>query len=236
MKILRFLYIAAAAVLMLSACTKDEIDRWSDKGFAWFTYENNDFTFASHPEIAEGGTYLVPIRIRVASTVSSHDRTLAVSITRQPSDSRTTFELQQPVVFRANHIVDTMYVKVTNGAHLAEVHDTISFTILESEDFSPGLSDYVTTNLCLYNGFAKPAWWDANCDYYMGYFTQLKMNVYYAVTGDDEKPYDDDGWAGNKFKFLIYMLREYVTKNDVRYPESDENAPGQLVTFSNRSY
>lgn len=236
MKRKNILYLSMVVLTLLAACTKDEIEAWSEKGFAWFTYENNDFTFASHPEIAENGTYLVPIPIRIASTVSDRDRQVEVNITRMPEDSRTTFELQKPVLFRANHIVDTMYVKVTNSAHLTTVHDTISFTIGESADFTPGLQDHVTTNLCLFNGFAKPTWWNANCDYYMGYFTQLKMSVYYAVTGGAESPTDDDGWQGNKFRFLIYMLREYVTKNDVRYPADDENAPGQLVTFSNRMY
>jgi hypothetical protein len=236
MKRKNILNIVLVVIMLLTACSKDEIDVWSDKGFAWFTNQNNDFTFASHPEIAENGTYLVPIPIRVASVVSDRDRVIDVNITRMPSDNRTTFELQKPVLFRANHIIDTMFVKVTNSAHLAAVHDTISFTITESEDFAPGLIDNVSTNLCLFNGFAKPSWWNANCNYYMGYFTQLKMSVYYAVTGGAESPIDDDGWQGNKFRFLIYMLREYVTKNDVRYPDDDENAPGQLVTFSNRAY
>lgn len=230
------LYIAAAVLMVLAACSKDEIDRWSDKSFAWFSAENNDFTFVSHPEVAENGTYLVPIPFRVATTVSDRDRQLEVEVTRQPADNRTQYELQKPVLFRANHIVDTMYVKVTNSAHLAEVPDTVSFTIRESADFLPGLTDRVTTNLCLFNGFAKPSWWNANTDYYMGYFTQLKMSVYYAVTGGEESPIDDDGWQGNKFRFIIYMLREYVSKNNVRYPADDPNAPGELVTFSNGKY
>ncbi len=233
----KLIYIAIGFGLpLISSCSSDEIDAWQAKGYVWFPQEYVNFTFKEHPEVNSGETYLVPIPFRVASTVSDKDRLVEVDIVRQPEDSRTTYELQKPVKFRANHIVDTMYVKVTNSDHLATIHDTISFEVKPSIDFEPGLQDNVKTSLCLFNGFAKPSWWDANTDYYMGLFSQLKMEVYYIVTGSDETPLDEDGYGGNKFKFIKYQLTEYVTKNNLHYPADDENAPGQPVTFNSNKY
>ncbi|MCF0175789.1 MAG: DUF4843 domain-containing protein [Bacteroidales bacterium] len=233
----KLLYIALGMMLLsATSCKTDEIDRWNSRGFVWFTYRNNDFTFRTRPEVGEGESTLVAIPFKAATKVSDKDRVVEVEVSRKPLDSRTLFEIQKPVTFRANHLVDTMFVKVTNSAHLAEVHDTISFRILPSEDFDLGLEDNLETNLCLFNGFAKPKWWDANCDYYLGYFTQLKMEVYFAVTGGDEAPYDDEGWGGNKRRFISYQLTEYVTKNDVRYPDTDPDAPGQQPQFANKKY
>lgn len=222
---------------LLSGCSTDDIEAWKAKGYAWFTNESTDFTFKQHPEVGEGESYLVPIPITVAAQVSDKDRTVEVEVSREPADSRTRYEIQKPVTFRAGHIVDTLFVKVTNSAHLNEVHDTISFRILPSADFDAGLKDKITTNLCLFNGFAQPEWWDSKCESYFGYFTQLKMEVFLAVAGNTEDPSGGNGWSNNiNVTYLTVMLNDYIKEHDIRYPDNDPNAPGQQPEFDWRSY
>lgn len=228
-----------AAVAGLTACSTDEIDKWTDKGYVWFTEENVDFSFRLFPEVGEGDTYLVPVPITVASTVADRDRVVEVEVVREPSDSRTHYEIQRPVLFRAGHIVDTMYVKVENGAHLYKVSDTITFKALASADFDIGIPEKTTTNLCLYNGYPKPEWWDDSygCNTYMGKFSQLKMEVFIAVMGDMEDPTLGEGWySNNAVTMTQYKLNEYVTKNNIRYPDDDPLAPGKRPYFGTNSY
>lgn len=225
------------AVVVLASCSKDEIEPWGDDALVWFPQENVNFTFATHPEVADGESYMVAVPLRVAAKVSNRDRMVNVEVTRQPEDSRTKYEIQNPVVFHAGNINDTVWVKVTNSSHLSTVHDTVRIAVRPSADFQPGLPGNLECNLCLFNGLEKPTWWNANTDYYMGYFSQQKMQVYLQVIGSDEMPYDPaEGYAGNKFLFNRYRLREYVSKNPIFYPADDPVAPGKPVTFNSNSY
>lgn len=232
------IYIITIVVCLLTicnGCSKEEIGTWqADKGFVWFTASETDFSFKNISNINEGESYLVPIPFTTATTKSEKDRIVEVVVSRQPKDSRTQFKIHTPVTFRAGHIVDTMYVCVVNSAHLNTVHDTIAFTIQASSDFEPGLINNRTTNLCLYNGYVKPEWWDNKTDYCLGYFSELKMEVLIAVTGSEKLPVSD--WYGIEATYLIFKLNDYVKQNDIRYPADDPNKPGEQPLFDFRSY
>lgn len=238
-----FIYLGLCATLMLvqTGCSTDEIDPWdSSEGYVWFTEENVDFSFRAHPEIGEDSSYLVPVPITVAASVSDRDRAVEVAIEKEPSDSRTKYEVQQPVLFRAGHITDTMFVKVYNGAHLYKTHDTITFKMMPSADFKVGLQDKATTHLCLFNGLPRPDWWKADDftpNWILGQFTQLKMEIYIIVTGGTDDPtMGGSWWSNNAVTMTVYKLNEYVRNNNIRYPDDDPYAPGKQPYFGQNSY
>ena len=235
-----FIYaIMTLAAVSLAGCSTDEIDPWtSETGYAWFTNVNTNFTFRDFPDVQRGGTALAAIPITVAGKIADHDRTINVEIASQPKDSRTKIEVQNPVVLHAGNSVDTLWVKVTNTENLDTTPDTVSFRIVGSDSFQPGLKDYQIGNLCLYNGFSQPSWWDSDAVWYIGYFTQLKMQVYVAVTGGSEDPRGEIGtWYSNiAITYLINELNDYIYENDIRYPDDDPNAPGMYPTFDYNCY
>ncbi len=234
----KILWMLPMLTLLLGSCSTEEIDKWeTNSGYAWFTEENVDFTFKKTPDVAVGEATLVPVPLTVASNISDKDRIINVEVTKQPADSRTKFEVQAPVVFHANHQVDTLWVKVWNSEHLNSVHDTIAFRIQPSDDFLPGLQKQIETHLCLYNGYAKPAWWDSDAERYIGYFTQLKMEIFYAVMGNDDDPRQGGNWYNNlAVTYAKQMLNDYVTEHNVTYPADDPDRPGVTPSFDWKSY
>ena len=226
-----YTHCIVAALLLLSAwgCSKEEISAWKpERGLVWFTDTVVDYSFLG-TGVAEGESSLVPIPLSVASVVSDRDRTVNVEIIRQPADSRTQFEVQTPVTFRAGHTADTMYVRVVNSANLGEAADTIAFRVAASADFEPGLEPYRKVKLCLFNGYTQPDWWHSQVEQILGYFSQLKMQVFVAVTGSEEQPVDD--WYGIDAEYLVYRLNDYVQQNNIRYPDDDPNKPGEQPVF-----
>ena len=226
-----YTHCIVAALVLLSAwgCSKEEISAWkSDQGLVWFTDTIVDYSFLG-TDIAEGESSLVPIPLTVAAVVGDRDRTVNVEVVRQPADNRTQFEVQAPVTFRAGYAADTMYVRVFNSANLNEAGDTIAFRVASSADFEPGLVPYREVKLCLFNGYTRPDWWNEDLERTLGYFTQLKMEVFLAVTGSDEEPVDN--WYGVEATYLLFMLNDYVEQNDIRYPDDDPNKPGEHPVF-----
>ena len=222
----------------LGACSEEEAELWTEKGFVWFSAENTDFSFKQLPDVGYGQTALAALPFTVATTMENCDRTVNVEVIRQPKDSRTKYEIQTPVVLHANRTSDTLWVRVTNSEHLETTPDTVGFRLIASEDFIPGLQDSITTNLCLYNGYVRPAWWDSSAERQIGYFTQLKMDVFVKVTGGTEDPRGDGSWSSSNIAltYLKFQLNDYIEANDIRYPANDPNAPGQHPVFASRKY
>lgn len=237
MKKLKYLLLVALS-LQLAGCGRSEIDSWNSS-LVWFTDTLIDFTNMAQSDVPMGGTLTIAVPLTIAADLSDKDRTVNVEVAKQPNDSRTSFELQTPVVIRANHTADTLYVNLVNSEHLDEVYDTLAIRVLPSEDFEPGLLEYQEVKICLHNGYLRPEWWDDDAERHLGYFTQLKMQVFETVTGGLEDPRSNTSyWDSNDLalQYVIYQLNDYIENNDIRYPDDDQNAPGEQPSFSWKSY
>ena len=228
-------FIAAFVLsVSFSACSNDDIEGWQSKGFVWFTDTLVNFSNILQPDVPMGGQLTVSLPLTIASDISDVDRTVNVEVLSQPRDSRTQFAIQNPVVIKAGEATGTMYVNVTNSSHLDQVYDSITFRILPSADFDPGLQGNTTATLCLHNGYLKPEWWGTYCEYVFGYFSQLKMQIYVTVTGgmDDPRSSSSASWFSDlSVKYWTFVLNDYVEQNDIRYPDDDPNAPGEQPVF-----
>lgn len=233
MRKLSYMLLSALAIIAIASCGDSEIDGWSSK-YVWFTDTIVDFSNIQQPDVPEGGTLVAAIPLTIASEVSDQDRIVNVEVVAQPKDSRTKFEVQNPVKIRAGRLVDTMYVNVINSKHLDEVYDSISFRVLPSADFEPGLTSNQKMTLCLHNGYLCPDWWDRDCEFNLGYFTQLKMEIFVKVTGSTNDPRSiTNYWSSSdvQLQYWIFLLNDYVKQNDIRYPADDPNKPGEQPVF-----
>lgn len=230
----KLVYIMMFAVTsLLMGCGSSEIESWNSS-MVWFTDTLINFTNMSQPEVPMGGTLKIPVPLTVASDVATSDRTVAVELSKKPSDSRTLVNVPATGLVRAGKLTDTLYVELTNSSHLDEVYDTLCVRILPSIDFEPGLPAYQRVTICLHNGYAKPSWWDDTAVQQLGYFSQLKMEVIEAVMGEIKDPRGDTStWSYDdmELKYNLYMFNDYITQHDIRYPSTDAYAPGQRPNF-----
>lgn len=232
------------ALAGLSSCSEDEIEAWKGYNTAWYCVEKTDFSFVGSDGLSSQESALAGIPFTVAAPVADRDRFLEVDVTREPSDSRTRYELVRPVVLEKGNLSGTMYVRVFNGTHLYSVHDTIEFRIVESADFKPGLPDCVATKLCVFNGVPRPEWWNEECENGdLGMFNDVKLQIYYAVFGNYDDPRKGTPSYRESSNINIYyartMLNAYVRDNNIRYPEDYTvvgNRAGMAPRFTRRCH
>jgi hypothetical protein len=227
-------WIFFALLGMLSSCSKDEIDTWAGQNYAWFGKSEVNFTFRNVPNATTGTTALAGIPIHVAANVSDQDRKVNVEVIKQPSNSQTQVEVQNPAIFHANAVYgDTLWVKVTDTKNLDEKADSIKFRIIDSDDFKAGLRDSLEATLVLYNGYAQPSWWDKDAEFYLGKFTQLKMDIYWKLFGGDSDPRGKGtSWYNNiEVDYRQMMLQNYVEENNIVYPLDGDYHPGEAPVF-----
>lgn len=128
MRKLSYMLLSALAIITIASCGDSEIDGWSSK-YVWFTDTIVDFSNIQQPDVPEGGTLVAAIPLSIASEVADQDRIVNVEVVSQPKDSRTKFEVQNPVKIRAGRLVDTMYVNIINSKHLDEVYDLLKYKV-----------------------------------------------------------------------------------------------------------
>lgn len=225
----------------LASCSEEKIDSWdTSNGFVWFTDTVVTFTNMQQPDVPMGGTLRIAVPLTFATEAADHDRAVSIEVAKAPTDSRTQVTLENAVL-PADSLSGYAYVDLVNSSHLDQVYDTLTLKVAASADFQPGLPAYQTVKVCMHNGYPKPDWWTKRAENILGYFTQLKMQIYVTVKGDDKDPRTNTNssyWSSNDLavQYLVYRLNDYIQQNNIKYPDDDPEHPGMTPKFARRSY
>jgi hypothetical protein len=120
-------------------------------------------------------------------------------------------------------------MKVYKTDNLALAPDTIVVKIVSSEDFLPGLLDYQSKTIVLYNDFIEPDWWKVSrAKYTFGKYTKAKCKLYYQIIGnlDDPRQGESSWFSTLNCQLVKYKLDSYVST----YHPVDED--GNAIDFS----
>jgi len=216
------------ASLSLAGCREDKIDSWCAQGRAWFTTTDvTNCTFIFDPAATTSKEVEIPITI--AATVGSVDRTISLLVIRDKSNSQTKYELENPVTVKADSTSANMKIKVYKTDNLALNPDTIVVKIITSNDFAPGLVDYQSKTIVLYNDFVQPQWWqERRAIYTFGTYTKAKCKLYYQIIGNLDDPRQGES---SFFTTLNCQLVKYKLDNYIKtYHPVDGN--GNSIDFS----
>lgn len=199
-----------AVVLILAACSTEEIDKWSgETAFAHFTTlstEPINFTFAMEGEDVTEKTVEIPITLMAPK--ADRERKISVEVVRNAANSGTSYSFEPSVKVEAGATNATLKVTVERTANLKIETDTLVFAIGESADFMPGLPDYRENTLVLFDGFLQPSWWDSSRR--IGLCNSLKLKVWYAVFGNFDDPREGSSyWTGNAAVLALFKLDQY---------------------------
>lgn len=210
------LYIIA--LVLLTACSKSEIDTWSVKPRVWFKKANDTIasSFYAQPE----GTieYVVEIPISMAGPVSETDRDVTVKILESANSKCDILS----AVIPAGEITGVLRVKVYRTDYLETANDTISFEICASEVFEVGLVDYLNNTLILSTKLSRPSWWDDFfAVYYIGFYSELKLGIIYDLFGSDQV-FKENLVGGDDWNLATYKLNQYCKNNKICYPGTDD--------------
>ena len=207
------LYFTIGFLLIMTACSKSEIDTWDARPRVWFTNSNDTtlFSFYTQPEGTTESVVEVPISM--AGRVADED-----------PGSR--YEIVSAVI-PAGEVTGMLQVKVYKTENLEEANDTLNFEICGSEVFEVGLSDYLHHAIIISSSLAKPSWWDSTADRYVGYYSEKKLEIIYTVLGSDEIFSSASSWSSDDVQVAIYQLNQYCKKNNIKYHPDDED----VITF-----
>src|SRR5574344_233225 len=216
------------SILSLSSCTEDKIDSWNDQGRAWFTSTDvTNCTFIFDKESTESKVISIPITL--AANISKVERHIKLEVIRDKSNSQTKYELENPVIVQPDSTSAYMNLKVYKTDNLTSEPDTIIVKIVDSDDFTPGLTDYLSKTIMLYNNFVQPDWWKVrSAKYKFGKYTLAKCKLYYQIIGnlDDPRKGESSYFDTLNCQLVKYKLDNYVAT----YHPVDEN--GNAIDFS----
>ena len=188
-------------ILAMVACSKSEIDTWEAKPRVWFTEASDTLLFSFYSQPEEVKEYVLEIPISMAGMVSeTEERTVTVkNLGGSPFNPGSEYEIISATI-PAGEVIGVLRVKVQKTENLNMANDTLGFEICASEVFELGLTeDYWRNAIIISNLLSKPAWWDSEAERVLGYYSDKKMEVIYAVDGAYELFNSGDyGWYDDR--------------------------------------
>lgn len=214
------------AIFVFSACSKSEIETWEAKPRAWFTASDPVvFTFYSQP--AGTSEYIMELPITMAGTLSETDREVTIkALGGSPYNPGSRYEVVSAII-PAGEVTGSAKIKVYRTENLSTAADTLGFEIVSSDAFEAGLTDNLQSKIIVSSTLAKPAWWTGTQDWYIGYYSDEKLEIIYRLYGSDDLfNVNNAGWTKPEVTVAIYRLRTYCRENNPTYPD------GTSITFN----
>ena len=134
------LYFTIGFLLIMTACSKSEIDTWDARPRVWFTNSNDTtlFSFYTQPEGTTESVVEVPISM--AGRVADEDRTVTVKdLGSSPFNPGSRYEIVSAVI-PAGEVTGMLQVKVYKTENLEEANDTLNFEICGSSVYQQTLN------------------------------------------------------------------------------------------------
>ncbi len=181
-KFINFIIVGLVASLLV-ACEKSEIKTFSSDSSVNFEYfqgrgsnltKTSIYSFLTNPT----GEYIQKIPVIIAGAPVDYDRKFAVEIV---NDETTTAKVGQyevvKSVIRANHVLDTLQIKLLSSDELNDKTVSIKIRIIGSADFAEGVLERKEFQVSWTNKVVVPTWGV----YFRTFFTSVGSSKAYRI-------------------------------------------------------
>ncbi|NQX38028.1 protein of unknown function [Pedobacter steynii] len=245
------IYITAITLLLLSACKKEEVKLYDGGDRVQFSrlnipnpppyIDSLDFSFASKGNL-ESDTLFLPVD--VTGRAVNRDREFKVAAIAEESSAvqGIDFDFGKGII-KAGEFKGVFKLILRKTKDLETIRKKVSFKIIASEDFQPGLSKQLKCKVAFFNFMVKPIDWDTKMLRYFGTYSKAKHRfilyqlgfpeINFAATTALEDP-TRYIFSGVKFAYFQLKLRSVLDDLNSRilkpaaddpftYPLKDEN-------------
>lgn len=213
------IFIIISFAFILSACEKQQLDTWNDKGRVWFSNKKEVATFKKFSSNINEIIHEIPITL--AGKIESYNREINIVVSKDKRNPQTRYEIQTPVVIESGASSALLKVKIFKTDNISQVADTVDFEIKSSNYFDEGLSENLNCKLVITNKYSKPWWW---YDYACGVYTESKHEVLFAVFGNDNDIRGSSsessiywGWYSADALYNLFLLNKYCQDNGLSF-------------------
>ena len=204
-------------ILLICACSKDEIDTFeTEQQYLFFGRSYADSLTYSFFYYPDSTSLTIPVEVKLVGNTSDKDREFKLAVdTKESTVSDNHYTFPEKFIFRANHVADTVYIKINNAADLREKMVRLVLKVESTALFLPGQSEYTRNILRFSDIIAQPEWWDQDIiDHYLGEYTETKFREFMKVTGQgdlsDTSP-DELWYLARSFKYYLQEMEKAGT-------------------------
>lgn len=222
------LFIALILLTSLASCKKEEVDAFKGEDFVQFSrqstnpniayIESQDYSFASKGSL-ESETIFIPIDVTGRSKTFDREVKVEVIAGETTAKQGVDFELG-PGIIKAGEFKGFVAVTLKKTPILDTERKLLTFKIVESADFKPGIAKQLRSQVAFFNFMVKPITWESRMINYFGKYSKVKhrfilyflgypeINIVSSGIPEDEKKYI---FSGTKFILFQIRLRSILT-------------------------
>lgn len=216
-------YITLLLLVVISicySCTKDGIDTYGNINYVSFVKNQNDTTkFSFFFYIKDEVEY--PIQVKLIGNFLTEDTDFYIKV----DDAKTTLDkelytIPDKFTFRANQLLDTIYIKLKNRPDLLTNKYILKLNIEDGVNILSSNGPYGTTVLYVSDMAERPEWWTlmdppgndgpwdlTSIEYaYLGVFTKEKYEAFMKATGES----DLSGWSHSELRSISLKFSHWL--------------------------
>lgn len=173
-------------LLLLAGCDKSDLETYKSGNYIQFSKSVEDSTrvsFLFYPGVDEID---IPISIEISAFAPKTDQnfTLTIDTERTTAVEGTHFIMPDKKVFRADHIMDTCWLKLKRTPDMETNEYRIVLRLEGNDAFEIGQLEHQFAIFRVNDKISKPDWWDNNITwYYLGTYTDKKFSKFIEATG-----------------------------------------------------
>lgn len=182
------------SVVMLSACSTDEIMTFDNHNYLSFQSAESSYTFAFENDDVNSVDYKIPVSY--AGRYNNHDATFTVEPVPDKSTAVEGRHYMMPDsrnIIAANTNTGHALVRLLRTPDMKSDSEVLTLVIKADENFLPGEVDTIRINIT--DRIIKPDWWAYNPhDNFLGSYSELKLRLFLEFMGvtDGTDPFDAD--------------------------------------------
>ncbi|WP_316818721.1 DUF4843 domain-containing protein [Pedobacter nyackensis] len=225
------IYIAVVLLSGLLACKKEDVKVYHGGDRVQFARQNaalpyvgsQDFSFAAKGS-PESATIAFPVDI--TGRVASFDRDIRVEIIASETTAAkgVDFDFGKSVV-KAGESKGTIELLLKKTSALDKEVKTVTFRIVSSEHFAPGIEKQLKRKVSFFNFMVKPSTWDTRMRTYFGEYSEMKHKFILYHLGIPEINITPSGSSVQDPEKYVYNVTSFIQfQNKLRSLLNDLNS------------
>lgn len=211
------MYLFLGIILVLGACSKDDIKKYDGNNYIKFVKEVTDSSVCSFLAYPHDNELAFPVEVEVIGLPSEGEREYKISVDQDNSTAMiANYRLPEKFTMKPGKVRDTCLITFVKTEEISKVALRLNLKLEPTADFMLGPTECRYAIIYVSNVMIRPEWWTDNvARIYLGKYSDEKYRLFIEVTGKAEIDIDDT----DELRKCTIMLKHYLEK------KKDEGTP-----------
>ena len=207
---MRKIYLFLGFMIVLGACSKDDIKTYSSHNYLQFVKLVTDSSVCSFLAYPNDNELEFPVVVEVIGIPSGQEVEYKITVDEENTSATTAnYRLPDKFSIKSGKVCDTCKITFIKTPEISTTALKLMLRLEPTDHFQLGQTECREAIIYVSNVIAKPNWWTDNVtSYYLGVYSDKKYRLFIQETGKA----DIDSDNIEELRYYSIMFKHYLQK------------------------